>query len=94
MKINKINKAGAQEMMTVNAKLIGIDQYTNKNSEIIVVKTNAGNFSGFLSTFNTQNLDVDTLAEGDELEITYTIYKAKNNVEYKNFKKIEKITTA
>ena len=86
----KINIREKTDMMTIEARLLSIDQVTRKNTDIIVVMTDAGNFSNYKTIFEKQKLDVDTLNEGDELKISYVIYTAKNNVEFKNFVKIER----
>ena len=86
----KINIREKTDMMTIEARLLSIDQVTRKNTDIIVVMTDAGNFSNYKTIFEKQKLDVDTLNEGDELKISYVIHTAKNNVEFKNFVKIER----
>ena len=87
----KINIRENSSTMTVEAHLLSIDQVTRKNTDIIVIKTDVGNFSNYKTLFEKQNLDVDNLNEGDTLKISYVIHKAKNNVEFKNFIAIVKI---
>lgn len=47
----KINIREKTDMMTIEARLLSIDQVTRKNTEIIVVRTDAGNFSNYKTIF-------------------------------------------
>ena len=63
-----------------------------KETSIVIVHTEDGNFSNFESIWKKQKLDLDNIKEGDFVDITYTTYfDTKHSHEYKNFTKIERI---
>lgn len=59
------------------------------HNKIVILNTDQGYFSGFMPVWNAQGIDVESLQEGDKLQITYTenVF-AKNGKTYKNFKKV------
>ena len=92
MKITK------NEHLTVRAKVQSIEEshFTSKNgadTTIVLVKTDAGTFSNFQSEWDKQNIDIETLNEGDELEITYKVFvKPHSERKFMNFTKIKKVS--
>ena len=77
---------------TTKIKDISKHTFTSKDgrvTSIVIVQTEDGNFSNFESVWKQQHLDLDSIKEGDLVEITYTTYfNAEHNHEYKNFKKV------
>lgn len=80
---------------TTKIKEISKHAFTSKDGKetsIVIVQTEDGNFSNFENVWKKQKLDLDNIKEGDFVEITYTTYfDAKHSHEYKNFTKIERI---
>lgn len=80
--------------LTTTTKIKDISKHTftskdGKATSIVIVQTEDGNFSNFESIWKKQKLDLDSIKEGDLVEITYTTYfDTKHNHEYKNFKKV------
>lgn len=94
MNINRITKNKC--MMTVDTELLCLDTFetTNKDGDkviIMIVKTKDGNFTNYISVWNKNNIYEAELEELQPIRVTYTTHIAKNNVEYKNFTKIERI---
>lgn len=92
MKIN--DKRNAIETFEVVTSLKSIDRYSNIKEDgseycIIVLKTNAGNYSNYESIWNKQLIDVESLDENSQLKITYKVHTAKNGLHFKNFIKVE-----
>lgn len=53
---------------------------------IVLVKTEDGTFTNFLNIWEKQHIDLDSLEEGELIDITYTtFFHAGKNREYKNF---------
>ena len=53
---------------------------------IVFVITEDGTFTNFLSVWEKQHIDLDSLEEGDLIDITYTtFFNVEKNREYKNF---------
>ena len=53
---------------------------------IVFVITEDGIFTNFLSVWEKQNIDLDSLEEGDLIDITYTtFFNVEKNREYNNF---------
>lgn len=83
--------------LTTTTKIKDISKHTfmtkdGKDTSIVIVQTEDGNFSNFENVWKKQKLDLDNIKEGDFVEITYTTYfDAKHSHEYKNFTKIERI---
>lgn len=83
--------------LTTTTKIKEISKHTftskdGKETSIVIVQTEDGNFSNFENIWKKQKLDLDNVKEGDFVEITYTTYfDTKHNHEYKNFTKIERI---
>ena len=83
--------------LTTTTKIKDIYKHTftskdNKETSIVIVQTEDGNFSNFENVWKKQKLDLDNIKEGDFVEITYTTYfDTKHSHEYKNFTKIERI---
>ena len=83
--------------LTTTTKIKDISKHTfmskdGKETSIVIVHTEDGNFSNFESIWKKQKLDLDSIKEGDFVEITYTTYfDTKHSHEYKNFTKIERI---
>ena len=83
--------------LTTTTKIKNISKHTftskdGKETSIVIVHTEDGNFSNFESIWKKQKLDLDNIKEGDFVEITYTTYfDNKHSHEYKNFTKIERI---
>ena len=83
--------------LTTTTKIKDISKHTfmskdGKETSIVIVHTEDGNFSNFESIWKKQKLDLDNIKEGDFVEITYTTYfDTKHSHEYKNFTKIERI---
>ena len=83
-------------MMTVDTELLGLETFETTNKDgakaiIMIVKTKDGNFTNYISVWHKQNIDEAELEELQPIRVTYTTHIAKNNVEYKNFTKIERI---
>ena len=94
MKIKRITKNKCT--MTVDTKLLALEtcEATTKDGAktiIMIVKTKDGNFTNYINVWNKQNIDEAEIEELQPIRVTYTIHIAKNNVEYKNFTKIERI---
>ena len=88
MKITKIKN----QTSTIKTRLreVILYSFTSKNgnpAEIITLKTDDGNFSGYMSTWCRQFLPTDDLPEGVEVEITYTVCR-KGDREFKNFQTV------
>ena len=83
--------------LTTTTKIKDISKHTfmskdGKETSIVIVQTEDGNFSNFENVWKKQKLDLDNIKEGDFVEITYTTYfDTKHSHEYKNFTKIERI---
>ena len=83
--------------LTTTTKIKDVSKHTFtskdcKETSIVIVHTEDGNFSNFESIWKKQKLDLDNIKEGDFVEITYTTYfDTKHSHEYKNFTKIERI---
>ena len=80
--------------MTVDTELLGLETFETTNKDgakviIMIVKTKDGNFTNYISVWNKNNIDEAELEELQPIRVTYTTHIAKNNVEYKNFTKIE-----
>lgn len=94
MNIKRITKNKCT--MTVDTELLALETFeaTTKDGAktiIMIVKTKDGNFTNYINVWNKQNIDEAELEELQPIRVTYTIHIAKNNVEYKNFIKIERI---
>ena len=82
--------------LTTTTKIKDVSKHTfmskdGKETSIVIVQTEDGNFSNFESIWKKQKLDLDNIKEGDFVEITYTTYfDTKHSHEYKNFTKIER----
>lgn len=87
----KINTA-----ITILTKIKGISKrvFTAKNGKetvIVIVHTEAGNFSNYENIWMKQKIDLEAINEDDLVEITYTTYfDAAHNHEYKNFVSVRK----
>lgn len=83
--------------MTVITKIKDVFKRTftaknGKETDIVVVQTEAGNFSNFENVWKKQKLDINNIKEDDQVEITYTTYfDASHDHEYKNFLQIRTI---
>lgn len=83
--------------LTTTTKIKDISKHTftskdGKETSIVIVHTEDGNFSNFENIWKKQKLDLDNIKEGDFVEIKYTTYfDTKHSHEYKNFTKIERI---
>ena len=83
--------------LTTTTKIKDISKHTftskdGKETSIVIVQTEDGNFSNFESIWKKQKLDLDNIKEGDFVEITYTTYfDTKHSHEYKNFLQIRAI---
>lgn len=88
----KINTA-----ITITTKIKGIFKRTftaknGKQTTIVVIQTEAGNFSNYESVLKKQQLDLDNIEEGDLVEIAYTTYfDAEHDHEYKNFLQVKTV---
>lgn len=77
--------------MTITTKIKDISKHTfvsknGRETSIVMIQTEAGNFSNFENIWEKQKIDLDNTKEGDLVEITYTTYfDAKHSHEYKNF---------
>ena len=61
-------------------------KYTKNGSELVVLVMQDGrNFTNFKNIWNKIGIDIDSINEGDELEIEYSIYISKNCTKYLNF---------
>lgn len=83
--------------LTTTTKIKDISKHAftskdGKETSIVIVQTEDGNFSNFENVWKKQKLDLDSIKEGDFVEITYkTYFDTKHSHEYKNFTKIERI---
>ena len=82
--------------MTVDTELLALETFETTAKDgakviIMIVKTKDGNFTNYINVWNKQNIDEAELEELQPIRVTYTTHIAKNNVEYKNFTKIERI---
>lgn len=61
-------------------------KYTKNGSELVVLAMQDGRiFTNFKSIWDKIGIDIDSINEGDELEIEYSIYIYKNCTKYLNF---------
>ena len=61
-------------------------KYTKNGSELVVLVMQDGrNFTNFKNIWDKIGIDIDSINEGDELEIEYSIYIHKNCTKYLNF---------
>lgn len=91
MKMNNIETKN----MTTRIKSIEQQKFIAKAGHpttIVLVRTEDGTFTNFLNIWEKQHIDLDSLEEGDLLDIAYTtFFNAKKNREYKNFISIKKV---
>ena len=91
MKIDNIETKN----MTTRIKSIEQQKFIAKAGQpttIVLVKTEDGTFSNFLNIWEKQHIDLDSLEEGDLLNIVYTtFFNDKKNHEFKNFISIKKV---
>lgn len=85
MKMNNIET----KHMTTRIKSVEQQKFIAKAGQpttIVIVKTEDGTFTNFLNVWEKQHIDLDSLEEGDLIDITYTtFFHAGKNREYKNF---------
>ena len=61
-------------------------KYTKNGSELVVLSMQDGRiFTNFKRIWDKIGIDIDSINEGDELEIEYSIYIHKNSTKYLNF---------
>ena len=61
-------------------------KYTKNGSELVVLVMQDGrNFTNFKNIWDKIGIDIDSINEGDELEIEYAIYIHNNCTKYLNF---------
>ena len=90
-------KITSSKLFEVKTKVQSVEasSFTSKNgadTTIVLVKTDAGTFSNFQSEWDKQSIDIETLNEGDELEITYKVFvKPHSERKFMNFVKIKKV---
>ena len=61
-------------------------KYTKNGSELVVLSMQDGRlFTNFKNIWDKIGIDIDSINEGDELEIEYSIYICKNCTKYLNF---------
>ena len=61
-------------------------KYTKNGSELVVLSMQDGRiFTNFKSIWDKIGIDIDSINEGDELEIEYSIYICQNCTKYLNF---------
>ena len=61
-------------------------KYTKNGAELVELVMQDGRiFTNFRSIWDKIGIDIDSINEGDELEIEYSIYISKNCTKYLNF---------
>lgn len=66
-------------------------RYTKNGTELVVLVMQDGRvFTNFKSIWDKIGIDIDSINEGDELEIEYSIFVCQNCTKYLNFWNIAK----
>ena len=85
MKMNNV----VTKQITTRVKSIEQRKFIAKAGQetiIVLVRTEDGTFTNFLNVWEKQHINLDSLEEGDLIDITYTtFFHAGKNREYKNF---------
>lgn len=84
----KIDDARVMKVTTRIKSVEKTEFISKKGAEttIMIVRTEAGSFSNYVSVWEQQGIDLDKVSEGDPVEIQYRIYRSESkNREFKNF---------